>query len=133
MVSAPNPGRRWPRRWWLFRPLDLLARFWPVLRRRRGVLLVRIDGIGDMVLFQGALSHYPEALGVPRAEITVLGCISWASLAETVYPGCRFRAIDEHAYDRHPLYRFRTSLWVRRQGFAVAVCDSYLRKPMVAD
>jgi ADP-heptose:LPS heptosyltransferase len=102
-------------------------------RRPRGVLVIRMDGIGDMVLFQGAFRHYPEAFGVPRSEITVLGGASWASLAETVYQGCRFRAIDEHAYERRPLYRFRTSLWVRRQGFAVAVCDAYFRKPLVAD
>jgi ADP-heptose:LPS heptosyltransferase len=92
-----------------------------------------MDGIGDMVLFQGAFRHYPEAFGVQRSEITVLGGSSWASLAETVYEGCRFRAIDEHAYDKRPLYRLRISLWVRRQGFAVAVCDSYFRKPLVAD
>jgi ADP-heptose:LPS heptosyltransferase len=92
-----------------------------------------MDGIGDMVLFQGAFGHYPEALGVPRSEIAVLGHASWASLAETVYQGCRFRAIDEHAFERRPLYRFRMALWVRRQRFAVAVCDAYFRKPLVAD
>lgn len=133
MAATPRRTRRWPRRWWLFRPLDLLARIWPVGRQRRGVLVVRMDGIGDMVLFQGAFRHYPEAFGVTRSEITVLGGASWASLAETVYKGCRFRAIDEHAYERRPFYRFRISLWVRRQGFRVAVCDAYFRKPLVAD
>src|SRR5262249_12940919 len=34
---------------------------------------------------------------------------------------------------RNPFYRFRVSLWVRRQNFAVAICDSYLRKPLVGD
>jgi ADP-heptose:LPS heptosyltransferase len=125
--------RRWPRRWWLFHPLDLMVRLWPIGRRRRGVLVIRMDGIGDMVLFQGAFRHYPAAFGVSRSEITVLGQTYWASLAELVYQGCRFRAIDEHAFARRPLYRFTTSLWVRRQRFAVAVCDSYLRQPLVAD
>jgi len=133
VAAIARRTRRWPRRWWLFRPLDLMARVWPVWREKRGVLVIRMDGIGDMVLFQGAFRHYPEALGVPRSEITVLGGASWASLAETVYQGCRFRAIDEHAYDRRPLYRFRISLWVRRQGFRAAVCDAYFRKPLVAD
>ena len=133
MPAAPRRTRRRPRRWWLFRPLDLAARLWPVWRRPRGVLMIRMDGIGDMVLFQGAFRHYTEALGVPRSEITVLGGRSWASLAETVYQGCRFRAIDERAYERRPFYRFRISLWVRRKGFAVAICDSYWRKAMVAD
>ncbi|MFQ5763594.1 MAG: hypothetical protein ACE5GT_01585, partial [Rhodospirillales bacterium] len=43
------------RRWWLFRPFDVIARHWPVLKKPRGVLVVRMDGIGDMVLFRRAL------------------------------------------------------------------------------
>ena len=128
-----RPRRRWPRRWWLFRPFDLVARLWPVWRPRRGALVVRIDGIGDMILAQGAVRHYPAALGMAPEEITVLGCHSWASLAEAAYPGFRFYPIDEGAYDRNPFYRLKVSLWVRRQGFAVAICDSYLRKPLLAD
>ena len=31
-------------------------------RRPRGVLVIRIDRIGDMVLAYGAVRHYPEAL-----------------------------------------------------------------------
>ncbi len=122
-----------PKRWWLFRPFDLAARLWPVFRRRRGALVVRIDGIGDMVLFHGALAHYAGALGMPLADITLLGCESWAGLAPTFFPGCHFRAIDEHRYDKNPFYRFGVSLWVRRQGFALATCDIFMRKPLVAD
>lgn len=136
MVATQNSGRkrrRMPRRWWLFRPFDLLARFWPVLRRRRGVLIVRIDGIGDMVMFHGAFGHLAQALGVDPASVTLLGCQSWSSIACQLFPGSRFRAIDEHAYDRNPFYRLSVSLWVRRQGFAVALCDSFMRKPLVAD
>jgi len=122
-----------PKRWWLFRPFDLIARHWPVLRPPRGALIVRIDGIGDMVLFHGAFAHYADALGVPPADVTLLGCKSWASLAPQLFPGCRFRAIDEHRYDKNPFYRFGVSLWVRRQGFAIATCDIFMRKPLVAD
>lgn len=129
---AEKPRRR-PRRWFLFRPFDLIARYWPVFRKRRGVLVVRIDGIGDMVLFHGAFQHYAKALGIARDEITILGCQSWAKLAPAFFPGIRFHAIDEHAYDRDPLYRLKTSLWVRRHGFAVALLDSFMRKPLVAD
>lgn len=132
-TSRPGKPRRRPRRWFLFRPLDLLARFWPVAGKRRGVLVVRIDGIGDMVLFHGAFQHYAQALGVAPGEVTILGCNSWAGLAPAFFPGVRFHAIDEHAYDRDPLYRLRVSLWVRRQNFAVALLDSFMRKPLVAD
>ena len=121
------------RRWWLFRPLDLIARHWPVFRRRRGMLVVRMDGIGDMVLFRTTLDHYAEVFGVERADITVLGCTSWGSIAEEVFAGYRLAILDEHAYARRPFYRFRMSLMVRRLAPAVAVCDSYLRRALMAD
>ncbi len=131
--SRPKKASHRPRRWFLFYPLDLLARFWPVFGKKRGVLVVRIDGIGDMVLFHPAFAHYAQALGVAPSEITILGCRSWAALAPAFFPGVKFHAIDEHAYDRNPLYRFKVSLWLRRQNFAVALLDSFMRKPLVAD
>ena len=121
------------RRWWMFRPLDLIARHWPVLRKRRGVLVVRMDGIGDMVLFRRALDHYAEAFGVDKSEITVLGCESWGTLKDQVFQGYRVHAIDEHAFARRPLYRFKVSLWVRNLAPAVVVCDSYMRRALMAD
>lgn len=121
------------RRWWLFRPFDLIARHWPVLKKPEGVLVVRMDGIGDMVLFRRALDHYADAFGVDKADVTVLGCESWGRLADVIFEGYRVHAIDEHAFARRPLYRFKVSLWVRRLAPAVAVCDSYMRRALMAD
>ena len=131
-ARSEKPRRR-PRRWFLFYPFDLIARFWPVFGNPQGVLVVRIDGIGDMVLFHAAFQHYATALGVAPGDITILGCESWAKLAPAFFPGVKFHAIDEHAYDRSPWYRLKVSLWVRRQNFAIATLDSFMRKPLVAD
>ena len=70
------------RRWWLFRPFDLIARNLPLFFSRKGVLVVRMDGIGDMTLFRQSLEYYAEAFGVTTQDITVLGCKSWAAIAE---------------------------------------------------
>lgn len=121
------------RRWWLFRAFDLVARHWPVFKQPRGVLVVRMDGIGDMVLFRRALDHYAAALGVGKSEITVLGCESWAALAGDVFAGYRVVAIDEHAFARNPFYRFAVALSVRRLAPAVTICDSYMRRALMAD
>ncbi|MEO5372982.1 MAG: glycosyltransferase family 9 protein [Alphaproteobacteria bacterium] len=125
--------QRMRRRWWMFQPLDLLVRLWPVFRTPRGLLVVRMDGIGDMVLFRRSLDHYAEAFGVAAEDITVLGCHSWGSIAAEVFSGYRVRTIDEHAFERNPFYRFREALWVRRQRFAIAVCDIFFRKALTAD
>ncbi|MFD2234488.1 glycosyltransferase family 9 protein [Phaeospirillum tilakii] len=121
------------RRWWLFRPIDALVALWPGPRRRRGVLVVRMDGIGDMVMARAALDHYPAAFGVEPGEITLLGCHSWRSLVPDAFPGFRVVTIDEHAFEKKWAYRLRIALWVRRQGFAVAVCDMFMRKTLTAD
>ena len=121
------------RRWWVFRPFDLMARHWPVFKRPRGLLVVRMDGIGDMVLFRRTLDHYGDVFGVERSDITVLGCASWGAVADEVFAGYRVRVIDEYAFARKPLYRFRVSLWVRGLAPAVAVCDSYFRRALMAD
>ncbi|MBC8267832.1 MAG: glycosyltransferase family 9 protein [Rhodospirillaceae bacterium] len=121
------------RRWWLFRLFDLIARYMPVLKPRRGVLVVRMDGIGDMVLFRTSLEHYAEVFGVEKSDITVLGCESWSDITSEVFAGYRVLIINEHAFARWPLYRFWVSLKVRALNPAISVCDSYLRRTMMAD
>lgn len=121
------------RRWWLFRIFDLLARAFPTLRPRKGVLVVRMDGIGDMVLFRAALDRYAEAFGVARGDVTVLGCHSWRSIAPEVFADYKLITIDEHIYARRPLYRLMVNLKVRALAPAVAVCDSYFRRALMAD
>lgn len=121
------------RRWWLFRLFDVAARYIPVPKRRRGVLVVRMDGIGDMVLFRAALDHYADAFGVARDDITVLGCNSWRPLVAEVFAGYRVKTINEHLYARHPLYRFWVNLRVRWIAAETAVNDSYFRRALMAD
>ncbi len=121
------------RRWWMFRLFDLIAGNWPVFRRRRGAVIIRMDGIGDMVLFRRSLDEYAEVLGLERADITVVGCASWGAIAPSVFAGFRVRVIDEHAYARQPFYRFKIGLWVRRLAPAMAICDSYFRRALMAD
>jgi ADP-heptose:LPS heptosyltransferase len=121
------------RRWWLFRPFDLLARAIPFPGPRRGLLVVRMDGIGDMVLFRGALDRHAEAFGVDPSDITVLGCESWGALAKTVFAGYRVVVLNEHRFARNPFYRFRTALRVRALRAKVCVNDAYFRRALMAD
>jgi ADP-heptose:LPS heptosyltransferase len=121
------------RRWWMFRPLDLIVRNWPVLKQPKGLLVVRMDGIGDMVLFRKTLDHYAEVFGLEQSEITILGCASWGGITPEVFKGYNCHIIDEHAFERKPFYRFKEALWVRKQGFAVAVSDIFFRKALTAD
>jgi len=121
------------RRWWLFRPVDLFARYVPVFRARRGLVVIRMDGIGDMVLFRRALDHYAGVFGVRQSEITIVGCKSWEPICDDVFAGYRVLAINEHKYAKRMVYRLAVSLRVRRIGAAICVNDSYFRRAMMAD
>jgi len=121
------------RRWWWFRPFDLLARYWPIGRTRRGLVVVRMDGIGDMVLFRNALDQYAGAFAVDPHDITVIGCHSWGALAPELFRGYRVVAIDEHAYAKKPFYRFAINLKVRHLAPETVVSDSYFRRALMAD
>jgi len=121
------------RRWWLFRPIDALVALWPAPKIKRGVLVVRMDGIGDMVMHRAALDHLAGVLGVLQDEITVLGCNSWKGLVDRIFQGYRVVTIDEHAFEKKWFYRLKIALWVKRQGFQVAVCDMFMRKVLTAD
>ena len=121
------------RRWWLFRIFDLLVRFWPLIKPRKGLLVVRMDGIGDMILFRQALDDYAATFGVDQSEITVLGCKSWGSIAGPIFEGYKVLIINEHAFARRAFYRFWIGLKVRRIAPAITICDSYLRRALMAD
>jgi len=121
------------RRWWAFRLIDLLVAACPVTGPKRGLVVVRMDGIGDMVLFRRALDHLPAAFGIDRDDVTVLGCHSWRSLAPVAFAGFKVVTIDEHAFEKKWLYRLKIALWLRRQNFATATCDMFMRKAMTAD
>ncbi len=121
------------RRWWLFRPFDWLARHLPLPIKRRGLVVIRMDGIGDMVLFRNSLDHYADAFDVDPTEITVIGCESWQPIAHEVFAGYKVMAINEHRYARHLLYRFTVNLKIRRLAPAITVTDAYFRRALMAD
>lgn len=121
------------KRWWLFRPIDLLVFLLKPRRSKRGLLVVRMDGLGDMILFRRALDYYPQAFNIAKSDITILGCNSWRTLAPYIFEGFNIATIDEHAFEKKFTYRFKTALWLAKQNFHTAVCDMFMRKTMMAD
>ena len=121
------------RRWWLFRLFDLFCRYVPVFKLRRGLVVIRMDGIGDMVLFRQSLDHYADAFSVDRSEITVIGCKSWQSIADEVFAGYRVISINEHAYAKKPLYRFGINMKMRYLAPKTVVSDAFFRRALMAD
>ena len=121
------------KRWWLFRPVDLFISLCSPKKKKQGLLIVRMDGLGDMVLFRRALERYPKIFNLKKEEITILGCDSWKSVATDIFKRYNVKTIDEKSFEKNPFYRFMISFWVKRQGFKTAVCDTFFRKTLTAD
>jgi ADP-heptose:LPS heptosyltransferase len=121
------------RRWWLFRLFDLFCRYVPIFKSRRGLVIIRMDGIGDMVLFRQSLDHYAEAFSFDKSEITVIGCNSWQSISDEIFAGYKVLCINEHAYARKLLYRFSINLKMRLLAPKIVVSDAFFRRALMAD
>lgn len=121
------------KRWWLFRPIDLITALFKSRKPKQGMVIVRMDGLGDMILFRPTLDYYAKAFAVDKKDITILGCHSWRALAATIFKDYNVVTINEHAYERKFFYRLKISVWMARQHFKIATCDIYFRKPMTCD
>ena len=91
---------RMKKRWWLFRPVDLFISLCSPKKQKQGLLIVRMDGLGDMVLFRRALERYPKIFNLKKEEITILGCDSWKSVATDIFKGYNVKTIDEKCFER---------------------------------
>jgi len=133
--SGPQTAsrRRLPRRWAMFRLTDALAARMPAPRQKKGVLILRMFGIGDALLFRAVLEKYAEALNVPLSDITILGATGWQAVADLFFRDVKTILIDERRFGRNFAYRLRVMLDLRRRGFKTAVCSMRLRYPYVTE
>ncbi|HUC62831.1 MAG TPA: glycosyltransferase family 9 protein [Alphaproteobacteria bacterium] len=115
------------------RLVDALAAAIPAPAAKRGVLVLRLFGIGDALLFRAAVERYAEAIGVPLDELAILGSTAWAPVAPLFYRGLRVELIDERRMARDPLYRLATLVRIRRRGYRIALCGMRYRQPHVVD
>lgn len=120
-------------RWWLFRCIDCIVFLLRRRKPRQGLLILKIDAIGDLILFLPVLNDYLEAFKVDKSRVTIVGHDSWQSLAKTLLQGYRVVTLSPRAYERQFWYRLKWSLWLANQNVEVATCDIYFRKPLIAD
>jgi len=120
------------KRWWMFRPIDWLCACLP-RRRGGGLLIIRMDGIGDMALFQPYATAYAQALGYTPETTTILGVDSWRQLAPRLFPRFRVETLSLKRYEKKFLYRLRMNLHLRRKGYDTVVAPAHFRKIMLHD
>lgn len=107
-------------RYWL---LDYLP---TLFRKQEGVLLVRLDLIGDFVLWLDSAQAYRRLY--PNQRITLAVNSACADLASTLPYWDAVISIDTHKLRTNYLYRLQTLLRLRCGSFALAVHPTYSRE-----
>lgn len=107
-------------RCWL---LDYLPTFF---KKRDGVLLVRLDLIGDFVLWLDSAQAYRRLY--PDQKITLAVNSACAELAAALPHWDTVISVNVHALRTNYLYRLRTLIRLRWSNFSIAVQPTYSRE-----
>lgn len=93
------------------------------------LLIIRLDVLGDYLLFRNYVRRIRESSRYKNYTITFCGNVAVKSLAETFDQSVidQFIWTDIYKLSTRPLYRFRFVQRLRRAGCSVVFCPTYSR------
>ena len=100
---------------------------------RQKVLIVRLDRIGDFLLWLPTTSAWRFLYPADQYELTLLANPSWAETAEGLHCFDHVQTLDVHRFVWSLPYRYRFMKWVRQTGFAKVVQARYSRELFAED
>lgn len=102
-------------------------------RAGRDVLVVRLDAIGDFLLWSDAAGRLADHYRAGGRRVFLLGNALWAGLAETMGVFDGVIHLDRRRFLLDPRYRFATQRWIRKAGFAIAIQPTFSRELLMGD
>jgi len=99
------------------------------------LLLIRLDAIGDYVLFRNFIEILKKSKKYCDYKITLCGNIAWKDLAEDYDKSFfdNFIWIDRRKFTRNPIYRFKMLRNINQYGFEIAIQPTYSREFFYGD
>jgi len=126
--------------WTVRKSIDLLVKVTPPhllprVSQKKQLLIVRIDAIGDFVIFTGILPYFRELYPAPEWEITLLGGQDTEIFAEFVTSDVisfepvfdSFIPIDRFAFLRNLIYRFKFQKKMQKLFYDTIIYPVYSR------
>jgi ADP-heptose:LPS heptosyltransferase len=103
--------------------------------KRKSVALVRLDDIGDYVLFRNFIRYYRESTKYQNYSITLIGNKVWKELFIEYDKSSvdEFIWIDKSAYFSDPDYRYQIWREIRNHAFEFTICASRTRPVLLDD
>jgi ADP-heptose:LPS heptosyltransferase len=96
-----------------------------------GVLLIRLDNIGDFILWLDTAKVYRQLY--PNQKITLAANPSWAELASSFPYWDEVISVDNNFFNKNWLYRWKLMGQFRQMGFETAIQPTYSRDFLVGD
>lgn len=115
----------------LFYLLDKLAVVGANVDKNTSLALVKLDAIGDFILWLDTAKEYSWIF--PGRRIELIANAAWADLAANFPYWDKVWSIDVQRFSRSPVYRWRTVRRVRKAGFEIAIQPTYSRAFMHGD
>jgi ADP-heptose:LPS heptosyltransferase len=100
---------------------------------KKKLLIVRLDAIGDFILFMDTFKEYRKLYPAANWEITLLGNIIWESLACNLPYADQFIFLDRKSFMRNPFYRHGILKSIRREGFDAVIQPTFSREYFYGD
>jgi ADP-heptose:LPS heptosyltransferase len=100
---------------------------------RRNVLIVRLDGIGDFILWLDAVRALSCIFPPEQYCVTLLANSAWAPLAVELNLFEKVIPLDRQSYANDLRYRFSMGRRLRLMGFGVAFQPTYSRELFLGD
>lgn len=94
---------------------------------KKRLLVVKLDAIGDFLLFLDALQKIRKVYAPQEWEITLLGNRLWKDLAVALEVADQYRFIHLRDFEINPLTRLKTLSWVRAKDFDVVLQGVFSR------
>jgi len=121
--TKPTVGQRAKQAAWSL--VDWLVTMAPVHREAKRVLIVRLDNIGDFVVWLDAaqilVEHYKKA----GKEVILVASKEWSAWARELEIFDRVIAVDRMRCAVDMVHRFQAELEIRRLGCSIVVAPGY--------
>ncbi len=102
---------------------------------QKSILLIRLDAIGDYILFRNYIDILKKSEKYQNYSITLLGNIAWKSISEELDKKYidNFIWMDRKQFERNPFYRYKKLKEITQQGYELVINPTYSRTFFVDD
>lgn len=101
----------------------------------KSLLLIRLDAIGDYVLFRNFIEILKKSEQYKNYKITLLGNSAWKNLSEELDSDFLNTCIwlDKNKFNKNLIYRYRKLKEITSKGYEIVLSPTYSREFFYAD